>query len=314
MGLDAELVGLTPYRYPLNLRTAHGLWADREGLRLRLRLVDGREGYGEIAPIPWFGTETLEVAIATCAQLPRRLTWETIHTIPDTCPATQFAFEAAWLDALGLPELPNTLRYSQLLPAGAAALTRLETAQAASTYKWKIGVYPWPQEQAWLEHLLQQLPETAKLRLDANGSLSRATLLQLLNWLEQSAQTAKIELIEQPLADPDQIRDIAATSSVAIAIDESVSTLADLERWRDWPGPLVIKPAITGFPSQLRQRLQTHHQPIILSSALETQRGQQLVLALTHDLSERALGFAPQGWFNEAAPSASPAPDRERGA
>ncbi len=306
MGLDAELVDLAPYRYPLNLQTAHGLWTHREGLRLSLRLDDGREGYGEIAPIPWFGTETLEVAIAICGQLPRRLTWDTIHCVPNTCPATQFGLEAAWLAALGLPDLPLTLRYSQLLPAGAAALTAMPNASLngspnPATFKWKIGVYPWSDEQVWLAELLHQLPDSARLRLDANASLSRDTLLTLLDWLDQSGQAHTIEFIEQPLADPAQMLAIAQAAPVAIAIDESISTLASLERWRDWPGPLVIKPAITGFPSHLRQRLQTCHQPIILSSALETRRGQRLVLALTHDLSERALGFAPQGWFRETA-------------
>ena len=49
-----------PFRTPV--RTAHGLWAEREGLIVRL--TDAAQGaadavgWGEAAPIPWFGTET----------------------------------------------------------------------------------------------------------------------------------------------------------------------------------------------------------------------------------------------------------------
>jgi o-succinylbenzoate synthase len=41
------------------VRTAHGSWTQREGILLRLRSQDGTVGFGEVAPIPDFGTETL---------------------------------------------------------------------------------------------------------------------------------------------------------------------------------------------------------------------------------------------------------------
>ena len=51
---------------PVPLRTAHGVWAEREGLIIRLEDESGAVGYGEIAPIPWFGTETLAEAEEIC--------------------------------------------------------------------------------------------------------------------------------------------------------------------------------------------------------------------------------------------------------
>ena len=52
------------YCFPFGrtVRTAHGPWAEREGLLVRLEDEAGRSGYGEVAPIPWFGTETLAEA------------------------------------------------------------------------------------------------------------------------------------------------------------------------------------------------------------------------------------------------------------
>lgn len=280
------------YRFPLHqpLHTAHGLWTVREGIRLWLRNEEGCVGYGEIAPIPWFGSETLASAIAFCEQLPAQLDYATIRAVPPQLPATQFGFEAAWLD-LQQPLRPAAdLCYSQLLPTGEAALQGPKTNRV---YKWKIGVYPWPDEQAWLRELLGQLPGGARLRLDANGSLDRATTEQLINL----CPCDRVELIEQPLADPIAMWDLAAQSPIPIALDESVSSLAGLQQWQEWPGIFVIKPAIAGFPSDLVPLCQGRD--IVISSAIETLEGRRIVLGLTQSLSQRALGFSTTSWFAE---------------
>ena len=41
-----------PFRAPL--RTAHGSWAVREGVLVRVERPDGSTGFGEAAPIPGF--------------------------------------------------------------------------------------------------------------------------------------------------------------------------------------------------------------------------------------------------------------------
>ncbi len=59
------------FRQPLV--TAHGVWRDRHGIILRLTDSAGRVGYGEIAPLEWFGTETLDQAWEFCQGLSGRL-------------------------------------------------------------------------------------------------------------------------------------------------------------------------------------------------------------------------------------------------
>ena len=83
-----------PYCRPfqLPLQTAHGLWPQREGLILRLADESGRVIFGEIAPIPWFGTETLAQASEFCRQWPAQFEVEQILTISNTLPACQFGF------------------------------------------------------------------------------------------------------------------------------------------------------------------------------------------------------------------------------
>ena len=68
----------------------------REGIILRLVDEAGNVGWGEIAPIPWFGSETIEQALEFCYQQPSKLSQMLIFSIPDMLPSCQFAFESAW--------------------------------------------------------------------------------------------------------------------------------------------------------------------------------------------------------------------------
>ncbi|MBN3939267.1 MAG: o-succinylbenzoate synthase [Nostoc sp.] len=203
-----------PYqrRFLRSLTTNHGNWDIREGIILRLTDESGKLGWGEIAPISWFGSETLEQALDFCRQLPEEITDETIFSIPDELPACQFGFESAWemgsgewgvgsrgdegdggdkgdegdggdnfitpnscTDAINRVCTPNSsLLYSALLPAGEAALNQWKTLwqQGYRTFKWKIGVYAIADELEIFESLIHALPASTKLRLDANGGLS----------------------------------------------------------------------------------------------------------------------------------------------
>ena len=63
-------ISVKPYRRAFRqpLRTAHGEWATREGFLVRVE-QEGRVGYGEVAPLPEFGSETLAEATAFLEQL-----------------------------------------------------------------------------------------------------------------------------------------------------------------------------------------------------------------------------------------------------
>ena len=57
------------------VRTAHGPWAERDGVIVRLQNEEGAIGFGEAAVVPWFGTETVEeVDAATERRLADALT------------------------------------------------------------------------------------------------------------------------------------------------------------------------------------------------------------------------------------------------
>ncbi|MGI0485101.1 o-succinylbenzoate synthase [Pantanalinema rosaneae CENA516] len=296
-----------PYRrvFRQPLPTHHGEWRDRTGIILRLTNDLGQVGYGEIAPLPWFGSETLEQALEFCHQLPPYLTTDLIHSIPATLPACQFGFESAW-SAVTLDDrhLPLDCASSGLLPTGQAALTAWKPLwqQGYRTFKWKIGVGKLRDELDLFTQLVARLPSDCRLRLDANGGL---TYDQTQRWLEQ-CHTHPIEFLEQPLP-PDQLglmQQLAANYATPIALDESISTLTHLQACyhHGWQGIYVIKPAIVGSPAQLRQFCQHHPIDAVFSSVFETAIGRLAGLHLAAEFGnrDRAMGYGTTHWFPDA--------------
>ncbi len=323
-----------PFRQPLH--TAHGHWPQREGLILRFENERGQVTFGEIAPIPWFGSETLEQAQAFCDRFPRHFATEQINDIPDFLSACQFGFSAigphppspfsqnwekgsrkAWsFPSLALWERnwpfddvgKNPCDICALLPTGAAALERWEGLWQAGhrTFKWKIGVMAVEAELPIFQQLVEALPPKAYLRLDANGGLTPDAAKK---WLAACDRTPlSIEFLEQPLS-PDRILDwlpqVKGQFQTAIALDESVATFQQLQEVYGQVGAQVIyvvKPAIAGWPHRLLDFCLHHQLDVVVSSALETPVGQNQAIQLAQTLwsqgtPKRALGFGVGHWF-----------------
>ncbi|MGG6237347.1 o-succinylbenzoate synthase [Nodosilinea sp. AN01ver1] len=319
MGIE---LGVRPYqrRFVSPLQTAHGLWSWREGLLVRLRDSLGRVSYGEIAPIPWFGSESLEEALQFC--IAQNGEWRG-ETIPERLSATQFGLGCALAELAEAGCLtgkePAIVDVCGLLPAGEAALdlASQRLAQGHRTLKWKIAVQAIADEIRWLDQLVKALPPDAHLRLDANGGLSLAQAEQWLmacDRINTDPQTAAIEHLEQPLPS-DQLlamQDLGRRYQTAIALDESVATLAQLEKCRaqGWRGVVVVKPAIAGSPQRLQAFCQTYRPRLVFSSAFETGVGRRAALAVASRCSSAcsaALGFGTQGWFTDDWDTLTPA-------
>jgi len=311
-----------PYqrKFKIPLQTRYGTWSVREGIILKLINHEQQIGWGEIAPLPWFGSETLEKALDFCQSIGSSLHEKIINEIPDRLPACQFGFESALTNLLvNKPVLPielNQEQYSYLLPTGKKALDYFSTLSKENkmlvgdreilTYKWKIGVENFTQEISIFEQLIERLPLNSRLRLDANGGLN---LEEAQRWLSFTDQIRQIEFIEQPLP-PDQFFELLILSQnfqTAIALDESVSSLKQLKKCYElgWRGIYVIKAAIIGSPRQLENWFQNKAIDIVFSSVFETSIGQQAVLALAQKWNnpDRALGLGVNQWFEDADPT-----------
>ena len=334
-------ISVKPYRRAFRqpLRTAHGEWAIREGFLVRLE-EEGHIGYGEVAPLPSFGSETLAEATAFLEQLAS----EPEMTAPVNLPCCAFALSAAQFfaergslepmknggtkcqSASRVPDgrLVGPLRdhsVSALLPSGSAAL-RLADEKSKAGYhsmKWKIGVEPIAKEIITARTLLDSLPSAVRLRFDANAGLAASELEQWLEFLIPYRD--RIDFIEQPLACGQEalMGEYMEASGICIALDESLNG-SDRERWlkpNAWAGVLVIKAPLMGELSQLADRLAPVAEQVVLSSVFETGIGLENSLRLADSLPQvfRPIGYDTVDAFNDglnylqAAPAIC-APDR----
>ena len=111
-----------PFRAPL--RTAHGRWAEREGLLVQLADAAGVTGYGEAAPIPWFGTETVDEAAAACRDLGEIVDDARLDALPARVACLRNALasaQGAFADGAA-PVGHQFIGVAALLPAGRPAL------------------------------------------------------------------------------------------------------------------------------------------------------------------------------------------------
>ena len=287
------------------MHTSRKVWRVREGIIITLIDNEGTVFKGEIAPIPWFGSEDINEAIQFCQQQGNTISLETIQHISDRLPACQFGFESA---VLGLTKqfersLEKQLSFCHLLPTGEKALEiNYSSLQSENqpTFKWKIGVDEIATEITVLKKLISQLPQNARLRLDANGGLTSDQAKRLLEFTETQSI---IEFIEQPLP-PSQLSEMMELRSdynTPLALDESVANIRQLKNCYEqgWRDVFVIKPLIAGFPSLLRQFCHKNSLDIVFSSVFETTVGRNAALQLAWELSDhkRAVGFGIDSWF-----------------
>lgn len=320
------------YRLPFRavVRTAHGPWAEREGLLVRLEDVSeggtGAVGYGEASPIPWFGTETVDDDEAAARALGEWIEGEVLERVPVACGCLR----AALADALSTcrssqpqPSVsgpspvpgPAYLGVAGLLPAGRAVLAAIppKVDLGFRVFKWKVGVGDLADELSLLDDVCAAMPDKAKLRLDANGAWERR---HAERWLERCAERP-VEYVEQPCFAAasegataqrkveDILLGLAGDFPTPIALDESLVGEGDVERWlgQGWPGIFVVKPALLGDAAAALARLEKAQADVVFSSALETALGAQAALRRAFGWQtkreRRALGFGVWPLFRD---------------
>ena len=312
-------LALRPYGFALSrpLTTASGSWQQRDGWLLRIVCPNtGREGWGEVAPLQPQERQACEQALAdwltTAEVVVSRDQLEAV--LPQLPPAVAFAVGAA------LAELEADLGpwhpappAAHLLPAGSLMLPELERVLASAvtapgiTVKWKVAAADPELEWLLLHQLLERLPATARLRLDANAGWDRA---EADRWVEVLAAEPRLQWLEQPLAvdDLDGLNRLA--ERLPVALDESLQAHP---AWREqWQGWQVRRPLLEGDPRPLLRQLQQGRPRLMLSTAFETGIGFRWLALLSRlqwqGPTPAAPGLAP-GWCPEG-PLFSAEPDQ----
>lgn len=304
-----------PFAFPLPapLVTAAGALTHRRGWLLRLRTASGALGWGEASPLAAGAAaaqarQACERAMGRLGPRPAR--GELERALPSLPPALAFALGGALAEADGLVgSAAGGWRAAPasawLLPAGEEALAAARRILGASpsaslapgvvpTFKWKVGVHPAPLERAWFQQLAGLCPRGARLRLDANGGLDRATAW---SWVEALAGEGRLEWFEQPLDPADHGGLETLAERVPVALDESLGQRPELRR--RWPGWQVRRPSQEGDPRPLLRQLGDGRPWLMVSTSFETGIGARWIAHLAAlqaaGPTPTAPGLAP-GW------------------
>ena len=298
---------IKPYAFKLNrpLHTAAGVLQHRRGWLLRLEDSAGRLGWGEVSPLEAEQHEACHSALVRMMELGVVWTVSSLEHLLATVPAAlAFAIGAALAELDGQLGSVSSAGWLQaprsafLLPAGVAmrdALDRLLSSVDSNlsfALKWKVAACDPEEEWCLLQGLLDKLPSSARLRLDANGGWDR---LQAWRWVEQLRGDPRLEWFEQPLAADDWEGLHAIAAVVPVALDESLQAHP---AWRDqWEGWQVRRPLLEGDPRPLLRDLLRGKPRLMLSTTFETGIGARW---LAHLAALQAQGETP------AAPGLAP--------
>jgi L-alanine-DL-glutamate epimerase-like enolase superfamily enzyme len=234
-------VEVIPYALPFKepYVTARGVLQRREMVLLRVRDEDGAIGLGEAVPLALRGGATLE-------QVVRELEgWAEDQGAEGLSAPASCAVATARMDLLGRAENggrveDEAVACNATLVAGPPAEVATQAERWAqdgfATFKLKLGAetaktipgggFLRSRDIEQVEAVRNALGPEVRIRVDANEAWDLETAKRTLAELEPLG----IELAEQPVAGLEEMAELAGATSIPLAGDESVATLAEAER------------------------------------------------------------------------------------
>jgi o-succinylbenzoate synthase len=295
-------VEVVPYALPFRepYVTASGTLTRREMVLLRLRTPEGVVGLGEAVPLSLRGGAPLAQVVAELEGLGGRDNLDEAGLRADTATLSapaRCAALTALLDLRGrraaaggeVSAQPPPVRCNATLVAGdpATVVAAAEdwAADGFSNFKLKLGV---GDDAAQVRAVREALGPRARIRVDANAAWglekARRTLAEI--------EPYEIELVEQPVATVEEAAELATSTSIPLAADESVETRADAERVAASGGFALtgIKLSKVGGPEEAIEIAEVL--PAYLTSALDGPVGIAAALQVAQSLGDlgRAAG------------------------
>jgi len=240
-------VEVIPYALPFKepYVTARGALQRREMVLLRVRDEDGVVGLGEAVPLSLRGGVTL-------VEVVRELEgWGEEQEVADLSAPARCAVEVALMDLegkraegneAGKEEGDATIPCNATLVAGPPKEVATEAERWAAdgfiTFKLKLGAesaktgdmgrfsQTRDADIAQVRAVREALGSGARIRVDANEAWDLGAAKRTLAELEPLG----IELAEQPVTGLEGMAELAASTSIPLAADESVATLEEAER------------------------------------------------------------------------------------
>jgi len=278
-------------RFARPMRTALGDFTERASVLLELRDADGVAGYGEAAPWPGFGTESVDAAEVSLRAAERVLAGSSMQSGDWPAelehhfaarPAARAALQGALLD-LEARRAGRPLSVHLAARAGpmcGAPLSRVPASSLLTAHdpdalfseavlareagyravKIKLGGVAVERDVARLRAVRDGVGPSVRVRGDANGAWSVRDALAAL----EAFAPLDLEYVEQPVAahDIDGLAELRRRAAVKVAADETVASEGGMLRLlaAGAADVVVLKPATLGgalraleFASQARQ-------------------------------------------------------------
>jgi L-alanine-DL-glutamate epimerase-like enolase superfamily enzyme len=243
---SAEVI---PYALPFKepYVTARGVLERREMVLLRVRDADGVVGFGEAVPLSLRGGVGLTEVVAELEG------WAEHQQDPRLSAPAACAVATARMDLLGKragdqrTHNPSVADGTEAVPCNATLVAGEPEAVAAdaewwaadgfTTFKLKLGAesVKTPLEEDFLQTrgdveqvraVREAVGPEARIRVDVNAAWDLETAKRRLGELEPF----DIELAEQPVERLEEMAELAASTSIPLAADESVASLEEAER------------------------------------------------------------------------------------
>lgn len=297
-------VEVVPYALPFRQPyvTAAGRLEQREMALLRLRSEDGLVGLGEAVPLSLRGGVGLTRVVEELERLGELETLDEARLsgdAPSLSAPARCAALTALLDLRGrraaaergtAAEPSEPVRCNATLIAGEPSAVAADAERWASdgfsSFKLKLGI---GDDAAMVRTVRETLGPRVRIRVDANGTWDVETAKRTLAELEPY----EVELAEQPVATLEEAMEVARSTSIPIAGDESVESRADAERAAAMEACRMtgIKLSKVGGPEAAIEIAEVL--PSYLSSALDGPVGIAAAAQVAATLREAAVGDGP---------------------
>ncbi|OTA21178.1 o-succinylbenzoate synthase [Xenorhabdus beddingii] len=264
----------------------------RDGFLVHVQ-ENGREGWGEISPLPEWSHETPEQAkTAAVAWLQRWCLNQNLDLQPeDLLPSVAFGLSCALAELRG--ELPEEADYRKVpLCTGDPdeVILRLEKMNGQKVAKVKVGLYEAVRDGMVVNVMLEAVPDL-RLRLDANRSWTRLKAEGFAKYVNPDYRR-RIAFIEEPCQTREASLAFARETGIAIAWDESVRETNFIVEAQEGVSAIIIKPTLVGSIARCRQLISEAHRlglEAVISSGLETSFGLTQLARIAHWLTPDTL-------------------------
>ena len=318
------------FSFPLNppIQNSSATIKEKDFLILKAKDSIGNFHYGEVSPLPGFSIETIKECEQHLIELiSLNILADSIENLKQNLislekhPSLLFGLEQLILSSEQNEVRTNQVENKSIKLNG---LVGIKDAKATineikllrkldfDTIKIKIGREDFNDDLKVLDAVNNEFGDTIRLRLDNNGSWKFDQAIRNIEKLNNF----NVEYIEQPVIRTEELINLAESSQINIAADESLTSYREVEKILE-SGNIkyfVLKPSIRiGIYDTLKiiELAKKSNSKIIISSAFETIIGRLTLLylasltshTLAHGLSTQLLGesiFSTEINFNSS--------------